>query len=491
MDLKLRILILILISATLPACDNASNSSSATDPDNQLKQIISLADLTGNPASGKNFPDISSPLAQLGMKLFFTKGLGGDMDTACASCHHPKLGGGDNLSLSIGVEAEIPDLLGPGRKHSSSGTNYDGGPTVPRNAPTTFNIGLWDKVLFHDGRIEQLSSGGIITPDSTFSVLADPNAGNNVVEAQARFPVTSPEEMRGFTFEANNTNQEVRTHLEERFQGVVNELLQNNWLSEFQQGFNDPSGTAASLITYPKIAEAIAEYELSQIFTNNKWKAYVQGNSSAISEDAKRGAILFLTSIENGGAGCESCHKGDFFTDEQFHVIAIPQIGRGKGDGISGNDDFGRFKASPYQKNLYAFRTPTLLNVEVTGPWGHTGSYSSLEAIIRHHLNPQFAVDNYDFNQIDPSIDASDMKSNTQKALDKLNSNRTSGQFNPVLKNISLSDTQILQLVEFLKTLTDPCVVDDACIHQWIPDSSDADPDLLRLNAVDFNGQAL
>jgi len=44
--------------------------------------------------------------AQLDMKLFYTKSLGGDKDSACVTCHHPMLGGGDNLSLSIGSEAE-------------------------------------------------------------------------------------------------------------------------------------------------------------------------------------------------------------------------------------------------------------------------------------------------------------------------------------------------------------------------------------------------
>ncbi|HBC20167.1 MAG TPA: cytochrome-c peroxidase, partial [Alcanivorax sp.] len=118
-----------------------------------------------------------------GMQLFFSKGLGGDLDSACVSCHHPMLGGGDDLSLSIGVEAVQPDLLGPGRLHLSTGTHFDGGPTVPRNAPSTFNIVFYDEVLFHDGRVESLdktaglngAGGGIRTPDSAFGV-ADPDA---------------------------------------------------------------------------------------------------------------------------------------------------------------------------------------------------------------------------------------------------------------------------------------------------------------------------
>ena len=115
----------------------------------QLRTIINQNKLTGDPSSGRHLPQITDPLPQLGLKLFFTKALSGNNDTACVSCHHPVLGGDDDLSLSIGVDADAPDLLGPGRTHPD-------GPTVPRNAPTTFNVALWDQVMFHDGRVESL-----------------------------------------------------------------------------------------------------------------------------------------------------------------------------------------------------------------------------------------------------------------------------------------------------------------------------------------------
>ena len=40
-------------------------------------------------------------------------------------------------------------------------------------------------------------------------------------------------------------------------------------------------------------------------------------------------------------------------------------------------------------ENMYQFRTPTLLNVEVTGPWGHAGGFTTLEATVRHMFNPK------------------------------------------------------------------------------------------------------
>ncbi len=150
----------------------------------------------------------------------------------------------------MGVGAENPELLGPGRKHDASAHEHDGGPTVPRNAPTVFNIGLWDSKIFHDGRLEALINvpgqngaiGGIRTPDSAVG-QADPNAGANLVEAQSRFPVTSAEEMRGFHFESGKINAEVRQHLEKRMQGAPgfeHELSDNRWLNAFQSAFNKP-----------------------------------------------------------------------------------------------------------------------------------------------------------------------------------------------------------------------------------------------------------
>ena len=153
---------LSIVSACLlmTACNGSDGDSDNDNPasvdSDALLLLVKTAGLTGDPTTGRTLPSINDPKAQLGKKLFFTKGLGGDSDSACVTCHHPSLGGGDDLSLSIGVGAETPDLLGPGRFHDSTAANYDGGPTVPRNAPTTFNIAMWDQVLFHDGRVESL-----------------------------------------------------------------------------------------------------------------------------------------------------------------------------------------------------------------------------------------------------------------------------------------------------------------------------------------------
>ena len=463
------------------------NSNNSQDVD--LDAVISKHSLTGNPFTNiSGLPDVTDPQAVLGKRLFFSKTLGGDRDSACVSCHHPSLGGGDNLPLAIGVGAENPDLLGPARLHSVLATGYDGGPTVPRNAPTTFNIAAWQNTLFHDGRVETVAAG-IDTPDSGFG-SADVNAGATLAQAQARFPVTSPEEMKGFNHQELD-NQGIRDFVASRlggYSGGAGELVDTDyWLNQFRTVLNDPDGSAEELITEKNISLVIGAYERSQVFVETPWKAYVEDDRNAISDNAKAGALLFY-----GKADCVDCHQGDFFTDEQFHNIAAPQIGRGKGHG-DGREDFGRAAISGKEEHKYQFRTPTLLNVEVTGPWTHAGAYTTLEAVVRHHLDPQAALNNYNFNQLDQAgiqnLDV--MTVNTQKAINALQAQRDAG-IADVLNKIKLTDQEVAQLVAFLKSLTDPCVKNRDCLAPWIADTDeDADPNNDLLIAVDQSGSKL
>ena len=286
--------------------------------------------------------------------------------------------------------------------------------------------------------------------------------------------------MHGFSLPTQDTNDKIRDALAVKLTADV------DWGNEFVVAYGD------SAISYDRIAEAIGEYERSQVFVDSPWKAYVEGDKMAISDSAKRGAKMFLSSISMGGANCISCHTGNFLTDEQFHVLATPQIGRGKGDdnGTLSNDDFGRFRESQLDFDMYRFRTPSLLNVEVTGPWGHAGAYTSLENMVRHMLNPAEAIANYDFSQLDATVQAADMLTNTQFALTQLEANRASN-FSSVHRNVAFTEADVADLVEFLKALTDPCVKDRSCLAPWIPDTGETGPDGLQLNAKDSTGAFL
>ncbi|WP_274620644.1 cytochrome-c peroxidase [Colwellia maritima] len=140
----MRNLYYLLFIMLLTACNSDDSESSpdqqANTLDTELNSLIKANKLTGNHFTDRDVPDVNSDIVQLGKHLFYSKSLGGDRDSACVSCHHPMLGGGDNLCLPIGVGSELPDLLGAGRFHDANSHAFDGGPNVPRNAPTTFNI---------------------------------------------------------------------------------------------------------------------------------------------------------------------------------------------------------------------------------------------------------------------------------------------------------------------------------------------------------------
>lgn len=168
-----------------------------------------------------------------------------------------------------------------------------------------------------------------------------------------------------------------------------------------------------------KFRRSLATYQASQLFIDNPWRAYVARGEDVLTEQQKRGALLFLRDRDDprGGAGCASCHSGDHFTDEDFHILAVPQFGRGKGFGISSWSG---------ALDYYKFRTPSLLNVAAARTYGHTGAWTDLEAVIRHHLDVANSLDAYDWTlnslpQMQPlSVVCEDARSHTAAALNRL-----------------------------------------------------------------------
>ena len=461
--------------------------------------------LTGDPSQGRTLPSINDPLPQLGKKLFFSKSLSGDLDTACASCHHPALGGGDGLSLPVGTGAVNPDVVGLGRARS------DGLPNVGRHSQSVFNIGLFDAGLFFDSRIESIgkeigmngAGSGIRTPDTALNA-EDPLAGDTLPAAQARFPVTVESEMLG-TFMPGADGDAIRDRLAARigdYGAGAGELANNNWLAEFQTAFVSAE-PADQLITFENIALAIAEYQRSMVFIDTSWKAYVEGDDTAISEDAKNGALLFFGdgNAPDDGVACVQCHSGDFFTDEKHHTTAFPQIGPGKGDGAQGDNDFGREQQTSLATERLRFRTATLLNLEVTAPYTHSGVYETLEDANGHYIVPEFVFDGFlgrggvcSLAQFAGRPDCATlfprMQSYFAAALDKVEQERITDpdMTFPDTSNRPPSGARLL--IAFLQSLTDPCVLDRACLAPWIPDASEA-PDDNQLNAVDRSGNPL
>lgn len=132
----------------------------------------------------------------------------------------------------------------------------------------------------------------------------------------------------------------------------------------------------------------------------DRWLA---GDEAAIEPSAKHGFELF-----KGKAGCVSCHDGWRFTDDGFHDT-----------GLAG-EDHGR---QSVQKDAvpYSFKTPALRNLRYSAPYMHDGSLPDLRAVIDHYSDP---------------------------ALNRLDRD-------PSLKKVQLSETEKLNLISFLETLSE------------------------------------
>ena len=142
-------------------------------------------------------------------------------------------------------------------------------------------------------------------------------------------------------------------------------------------------------IDLPNLTKAIAAFERTLLSFNSPYDRYKQGDRNAISAAAKRGEALFF----GERLECYHCHDGINFTDNHAQEgQAFAEQGF-HNTGLYNEDGQGAYK--PWDHGLRdvtlraedegAFRTPTLRNVAVTGPYMHDGSLPTLQAVIRQH----------------------------------------------------------------------------------------------------------
>ena len=211
-----------------------------------------------------------------------------------------------------------------------------------------------------------------------------------------------------------------------------------------------------------QVGSALAAFQAVAFRSDNSpFDRYLRGDRAAMGPAAIRGMHLFY-----GRAECAGCHSGVFQTDLEFHAIGVPQVGPGMGDGASGREDFGRERVTRDPNDRYRFRTPSLRNVVLTGPWGHDGAFNSLAAIVRHHLNPSRSLASYDPAQIvmppRPDLDALDLVEHDDRAaVDAIAAAIEIAPPQP-----ALTEREVLDLFDFLQALTDPSATD---LRRWVP----------------------
>ncbi|MGH9906312.1 MAG: cytochrome-c peroxidase, partial [Pyrinomonadaceae bacterium] len=310
--------------------------SGATSKQVETKSVTRLE-------AGSDSLNLKSKMAQtrekvtLGEALYFDRRLSEDATVSCATCHDPATAFASRDTIAIGVR-------------NQNGT---------RNVPTLLNA-KFSQSYFWDGRVRTL-------------------------EEQARQPLLNPAEM----------GMESEAALVARLSSIP------EYPRRFRRVFPRDG------ITLDTIAKAIAAYERTLLSDNSSFDRFIAGNNKAISGNQKTGWELF-----KGKAKCIECHAfsplSPFFTDFKFYntgILAKDQdfailIRRGaeivssKGSarlspGIFAHkpeySDLGRFLVTNELKDIGAFKTPTLRDVELTGPYMHNGSRKTLLDVVRFY----------------------------------------------------------------------------------------------------------
>ena len=436
---KLTIVALALMSAGVVVLTPGTSASSDDDTlDEQLSEVLSQHGFTGRIGSSleqRLGRKIDNQLAELGRLAFHDSLLGLNNDNSCSGCHAAPLGFGDSQSIAIGVENN--NIVGPARA----------GPRNQRRAPLILN-NVFFPALMWNSRFNSVSgdpfdnSAGFQFPlPEGFSLSDLPH----LLTAQAFIPTTEKPEMAGFHASVPGTNDGVRAAVLERLNANA------EYRKLFSKNFREVKSGA--LITFEMLARAIAEFEFTLVFADAPIDKFARGQKNAMTEDEKRGALIFF-----GSGNCARCHavsgqSNEMFSDFRQHVAGIPQITPAVGnvtfDGPGANEDFGLEQVTGNANDRYAFRTSPLRNLALQPAFFHNGCFTRLEDAVRYHLNAVGSAPSYDPVAVGVDDDLQGPQGPIAPVLARID---------PALAMpVTLSTDEFRQLIAFLRTgLLDP-----------------------------------
>src|ERR1043166_6420484 len=227
---------------------------------------------------------LDNQLVDLGRLLFFDTVGGLNNDNNCSGCHSPTNGFGDSQSIAIGIDNN--GIVGPDRA----------GPRNQRRTPMAINTAFFPNLMWNS-RFAALShdpfdnSAGFEFPLPEGLTLWDEP---HLLVAQAFIPPTERVEVAGFKFPGDNF-------------AIRNEVLRRiNNVPEYRKRFGKifPTVREGGPITFDMFGLAIAEFEFSLVFADAPIDAFARGQRNALTNDQKRGALLFF-----GSARCVECHQ--------------------------------------------------------------------------------------------------------------------------------------------------------------------------------------
>jgi len=209
----------------------------------------------------------------------------------------------------------------------------------------------------------------------------------------------------------------------ETLNNVVAKLQQEPmYRDQFIRAFGD------NAVTSERMGLAMEQFMITLVSTDSKYDRFLAGIVQ-LSESEERGRELFFQEYnpffpEVSGADCAHCHSGFNFENDQYMNNGL--------DTDAEFQDMGRYDHTEDETDRAKFKVPTLRNIEHSAPYMHAGRFQSLEEVIEHY-NSGVQLS----STLDPAI------ANTQGT------------------GLMLSEEDKVDLVNFLKTLSDPTFINN------------------------------
>jgi cytochrome c peroxidase len=267
--------------------------------------------------------------------------------------------------------------------------------------------------------------------------------------ALGMFPVTNRAEMRG-----DGAGNELAAFPDSDLPGIWRALMKRlgaipQYRAMFEAAY---PGTPFDEMTFAHASNAIGGFMVDQMaFTDTPWDRFLAGDDRALSAAQLDGAQTFLT------LKCSICHNGATFSDEQFHNVAVPQIGPGEGNGDLHDDDFGRAGVTKSLADKYKFRTTPLRNVELTAPYGHDGAILTLRDFVRHYSESDKKL-----RAFDASVLEAPLRGTVRPTTEKIIAAR-----DPIVVGVVFDDAIVDRLMAYMSALTDDAARD---LGRVVPD---------------------
>lgn len=120
------------------------------------------------------------------------------------------------------------------------------------------------------------------------------------------------------------------------------------------------------------LTRSIAAFERSLISDNSKYDQWKRGEVT-FSPEEQRGHDLFFNELY-----CTKCHPAPHFTNYQAENNGLY---------LDYGEDMGRFRIHFDSLDIGSFKVPSLRNIELTAPYMHDGSISTLKGVFYHYAS--------------------------------------------------------------------------------------------------------